>query len=101
MQRNQTIIGLSQAMIVVEARDKGGTIEAGRQALRMQTPLFALSFGEEAPYRAGNRELQEKGAIPLKKSKSRDEANMTPVFNKIAQVSIMPNPFGQQAQFAF
>ncbi len=101
MQRNQTIIGLSQAMIVVEARDKGGTIEAGRQALRMQTPLFALSFGEEASYRAGNRELQEKGAIPLKKSRSRDEANMARVFDTIAKVSMTPSSFGQQSQFAF
>ncbi len=37
MMRNKTIIGLSNAMILVEARNEGGTFEAGKEALRTQS----------------------------------------------------------------
>lgn len=41
MQRNATIIGLSDIMILIEAREKGGSIDAGNKALQMNKILFA------------------------------------------------------------
>jgi len=40
MTRNQVIIGLSKAMIVIEAGEKGGTMNAGMETLKRDTPLY-------------------------------------------------------------
>jgi DNA processing protein len=60
MARNAVIVGLGRALVVVEARDKGGTLDAGLQALRLGRPLLALEFSDIAP--KGNALLFEKGA---------------------------------------
>lgn len=61
MTRNAVIAGLSKALVVIEAGAKGGTLDAGRQALRMPRPVLALEFSTvETP--AGNRQLIAEGA---------------------------------------
>ena len=60
MTRNGVIAGLGRALVVVEARDKGGTLDAGMQALRMRRPVLALDFSNGAPL--GNELLFKKGA---------------------------------------
>lgn len=59
--RNQVIIGLSSALVVVEAGERGGTIRAGQAALKRRHPVWALTFGSgERP--SGNRVLLNQGA---------------------------------------
>jgi DNA processing protein len=60
MTRNGVIAGLGRALVVVEAGDRGGTLDAGMQALRMKRPVLALEFSTQAP--AGNAILFTKGA---------------------------------------
>ncbi|MGH3938036.1 MAG: DNA-processing protein DprA [Pseudonocardiaceae bacterium] len=64
MTRNGVIIGLSQALIVVEAGATGGTISAGKQALRVGRPVFALQFAGGTP--TGNAELIDMGAVAIR-----------------------------------
>jgi DNA processing protein len=40
MERNSVIVALSSAVIVLEARDQGGTLNAGYSALQMGKPLY-------------------------------------------------------------
>lgn len=91
MQRNSTIIGLSEAMIVVEAREKGGTMEAGKQTLKLQRPLFTLSYKDPSTS-GGNLELQKKGAKPLGKHPKTDKPNMQRVFEAICKLVGYSNP---------
>jgi DNA processing protein len=60
MARNHVIFGLGRALVVIEAGEKGGTLAAGRDALKRGRPVFVLNFGEETP--PGNRLLIDAGA---------------------------------------
>lgn len=62
MTRNNVIIGLSLALIVVEAGDKGGTLAAGTKALQMNRRVFALEFAQTP---RGNADLVRHGAVPI------------------------------------
>ena len=88
MQRNKTICGLSKAMILIEARSTGGSIQAGRDCLKMGLPLFAAVYEGSPESATGNEELLRSGAKRLMKSKSRDLPNMTPLLQAIANPSI-------------
>ncbi|HET7575121.1 MAG TPA: DNA-processing protein DprA [Sphingomicrobium sp.] len=76
MARNKVIMGLSCAMIVVEAGEKGGTRAAGEEALKLQIPLFAVDYGFDEGVAPGNRALIARGAKPLKRSKETGEPNL-------------------------
>ena len=58
MQRNGTIILLSEAMSLIEAGERGGTLDAGRRALRLGRPLRVLETGTWTP---GNELLVREG----------------------------------------
>jgi DNA processing protein len=60
MIRNSTIIGLSLALVVVEASDKGGTLAAGTKALQVKKPVIALEFSSTP---RGNAVLLQRGAV--------------------------------------
>lgn len=60
MTRNGLIVSLGEALVVVEAGAKGGTLNAGMQGLDLSRPVFALQFSDETP--AGNQRLLEAGA---------------------------------------
>lgn len=79
MQRNRTIVGLSLAMILIEAGATGGSIAAGREALRMSVPLFAPEYAGMPETATGNRELLHEGGRPLLRSRSTMRANLEPV----------------------
>ena len=65
MTRNGVIAGLGRALVVVEAGETGGTLNAGLKALEMDRPVLALLFAtQDTP--AGNQILFEKGAIPIR-----------------------------------
>ena len=84
MQRNKTICGLSRAMVLIEARSTGGSIEAGRDCLKMGIPLFAAVYEGSPESATGNEELLRNGAKRLMKSRSRDLPNITPISEAIA-----------------
>lgn len=42
MARNTVIVGLGLGLVVVEAGEKGGTLNAGQQALSARRAVFAL-----------------------------------------------------------
>lgn len=80
MARNKTIIGLSRAMIVIEAGEKGGTLAAGRQTLDANMPLFVADYEILRPEAKGNSMLLNLGAFPLKRLRSTERANMDKVW---------------------
>lgn len=63
MARNKLIYGLSRALVVVEAGEKGGTLAAGEGALKSGKPVFVLNFGDETP--PGNKKLLAQGGHPI------------------------------------
>jgi DNA processing protein len=65
MTRNRTILGLSQALCVIEAGETGGTLDAGRSALMLGIPTFILDYPDPPPSAAGNRLLLSEGAAPI------------------------------------
>ena len=62
MQRNGTIVLLSQEVFLVEAGERGGTLDAGRRALRFGRPLTVLDAGR---WTGGNELLVREGARRL------------------------------------
>src|ERR1035438_5882376 len=67
MQRNNTICGLSRSMILIEARTTGGSIQAGRDCLKLGLPLFAAVYEGSPESATGNEELLQRGAKRLMK----------------------------------
>lgn len=68
VQRNRIQSGLSDAVIVVEAALKSGTMETAKHCLKQGRQLYSVSpttLGEDADP-GGNRELIDKGARVLK-----------------------------------
>jgi DNA processing protein len=64
MARNRVIVGLGRALVVIEAGETGGTLDAGMQALKTNKPVLALEFSEGATP-AGNAILHDLGAIRI------------------------------------
>lgn len=67
MERNKLIVGLSQGLFVVEARERGGTINAALECARQGKPLKAVAFPQENAGREGNKRLLETIAIPARR----------------------------------
>ena len=85
MERNGLIIRLVDAMIVIEARDKGGTVRAGEESLKRGVPLYVSVYGdEETQASSGNRLLLKQGARRLMKSNKEGRANMHGIFETIS-----------------
>jgi DNA processing protein len=85
MARNKVIMGLSCAMIVVEAGEKGGTRAAGEDALKLRVPLFAVDYGFDETVAPGNRALIDRGAKPLKRSRETGEPNLRRLLEDAAE----------------
>jgi DNA processing protein len=68
MTRNGIICALGKALVVIEAGEKGGTLNAGRQAIGIGRPVLALQFGDEgdADTPVGNQLLFREGARPVR-----------------------------------
>ena len=64
MARNSIIFGLSRALVVIEAGERGGTLAAGHGALKIGRPVLVVDFGNDTP--AGNRILLDAGAEPVR-----------------------------------
>lgn len=66
MQRNSTIIGLSDAMVVIESGLTGGTHACGEATLKFKRPLFVADYAVPAQSAEGNQYFLAKGALPLR-----------------------------------
>lgn len=67
MQRNKTICGLSNVVVVIESGMQGGTFEAGKTALDLKRPLFVAEYAQPAVTAEGNNFFLQKGARYLRK----------------------------------
>lgn len=70
MKRNNTIIGLSDAMILIESGMDGGTFDAGEQSLRNKKPLFVVEYSAIKPSAEGNPYFIKRGGMPLRGDKA-------------------------------
>ena len=66
MERNKLIVALSEGLFLIEARERGGTIDAAYEAVRQGKRLWAVAYSKQLPGREGNRKLLATSAIPLK-----------------------------------
>ncbi len=66
MKRNRTIIGLSDAMILVESGLTGGTFAAGEETLKRQRPLFVIDFAQPGPSAEANPHFIQQGGVPIR-----------------------------------
>jgi DNA protecting protein DprA len=84
MRRNATIIGLSDAMILVESGMRGGTFAAGTEALRRRHPLFVVDFAHPGPSAEANPHFVQRGGVPVR-SKQDGLPNLESVFQATQQ----------------
>ncbi len=91
MDRNNIIVALSDAMIVIEAGERGGTIEAGRSTLRLHRPLYVAEY-EDMGTALGNDELLKKGATRLRKSNSTNKASLKSLLSEITTSQTVYEP---------
>ena len=96
MQRNKTIIGLSNAMILIEAGKNGGSMAAGIKTLEMNKKLYAPIYEGMPDFAVGNQILLKKGAIPLGKSRDTGKANLKNLFNFLDEYISIPTTNNKQ-----
>jgi len=87
MDRNRVIVGISHAVIVLEAGESGGTLNAGFCALQMQKPLFVALYEDMNGGREGNQLLLQEGATPLRRSRASGNAQIDRVLEVIGNQS--------------
>ena len=83
MQRNKTIIGLCDAIVVVEAGEKGGSLDAGKQTLQLGKKLFVPKYAQPPVSALGNALLLQGGAQPLAMSPSTRQTNLVELWKAI------------------
>lgn len=76
MNRNNTIIGLSNIMVVVEAGLTGGSLDAGLRALEDNKPLYVPLYSDYPESALGNKVLLERGAKCIRWSRQSNRANV-------------------------
>jgi len=99
MQRNRTVCGLSDALVVIEAGTSGGTFEAGKLALRLRMPLFVADYAEPATSAAGNAYFLAHGAYALRRSVTTGQANLEPLRRAVIAPSKTIPPAVQERLF--
>ncbi|MGB6162783.1 MAG: DNA-processing protein DprA [Pseudonocardiaceae bacterium] len=86
MARNSVIIGLSLALVVVEAGERGGTLASGQRALGLGRRVIALQFSDMSP---GNATLVDSGAIAVS-----DPAELSSFLHELRYVADEPTRRG-------
>ena len=76
MNRNNTIIGLSDFMVVVEAGLTGGSLDAGLRTLEDSKPLYVPLYSDYPESALGNKVLLERGAKCIRRSRQSNRANV-------------------------
>jgi DNA protecting protein DprA len=88
MARNQTICGLSDAMVIIESGPDGGTFEAGKTAMDLRVPLFCVAYASPPPSAAGNTFFLQHGASPIKQTRD----GLPNLAGLLAVLSVSPMP---------
>lgn len=102
MQRNHTICGLSNAMILVQSGLTGGTFEAGNFALRAKIPLFVAEYQDSQVSGPGNPYFINQGATPILKRPNDQSLNLDALFYQVEDHHKKPMyaPQAQSSLFA-
>ena len=79
MQRNGTICDLSKAVIVAEAQRNSGTMNTVRRCLKMELPLFVVTYENMEDLAGGNALAIEMGGRPLYKGRISQRAKIDPI----------------------
>lgn len=83
MNRNNTIIGLCDSMVVVEAGVTGGSLDAGLRTLGSGKPLFVPEYSYYPDSAKGNSILLEKGAMGIRRNRQNSRANIRLMYDKV------------------
>lgn len=83
MQRNHTICGVSNAMVLVQSGKVGGTFEAGNFALKAKLPLFVADYADSSVSGPGNPYFIDRGAKPIRKRAGDDSLNLDALFYEV------------------
>lgn len=91
--RNRTICALSDALLVVQASGRGGSLECGRAALSLRKPLFAIKHYDALTAGwNGNEKLIGEGACPLTLDSDSGEVDFSPFLSSQRYASrILPH----------
>ena len=104
MARNRIVCGLASALIVVEARESGGTIHAAKTAFDLGKPVFVVQFEEYDAHSAGNPSLLRQSARPLPAqcdpSGESWHVDISPVVAAVEQATPPQSPPGQMDLFS-
>lgn len=65
MMRNGTILAQATAVLIIEAGSEGGTLDAGRRALKQGQQCWVLRYSQFPSSAEGNKLLLQEGAHPL------------------------------------
>jgi DNA processing protein len=79
MERNKLIVALSGAVVVIEAGETGGTLNAGFCALKMNKPLFVAVY-DQTNRAKGNEILLQQGGRKLQRSRATRRAQLSGIF---------------------
>lgn len=85
MRRNQTIIGLSDAMFVIEAGETGGSFDAGMKTIAAGKSLFVPEYGEIPISALGNNILLKRGAKSLRMNRESGRTNLDKLMNMMTE----------------
>lgn len=99
MQRNKTIVGLSSVMVLIEAGENGGSVEAGKSTLKLKRTLYVPFYENMLESAAGNKKLIELGATPLLKDKKTGKANLSHLIDNIKHFKCSDNVSTEQLTF--
>ena len=99
MVRNQLIVALSRAVIVVESGEKGGSIYTGEETLKRDIPLYVAQHQGMSADARGNQILLAGGAHKLPEDQSSNEPDLTEVFKSMEKGGILKNSSGRQGEF--
>lgn len=80
MTRNNTILGLSDLIFVIEAGETGGSLDAGIKAINGGKPLFVPQYRIIPESAMGNNLLISRGAFPVRMKRETAKANLDKAF---------------------
>lgn len=83
MIRNQSICGLSDALVVVQAGTTGGTFEAGKFAQKVKVPLFVVEYDQPELNGPGNPFFLRQGAKRIMRDTSTRRANLEHLLDEV------------------
>ena len=91
MHRNQYIVALSRALVVVAAGVRGGTLDAGFECLRQNKLLIVIDYqGESSDERIGNRTLISKGGVPVRTARELTSCLQRQLHDQVRPQAVLP-----------